>query len=216
MLITAYFDISRKQIECVINISSIMYVWIISKLPHLCHPFFRVFWGLGLFKKDQTSLTCLKKHTRYFIWYSLGVISPWPARNCFVVAAALITNLYRESLIRAFSSGWNAQHSSAHTRERKISKPRTLLLDHFTIKCHQLHLLICQVTVTLAIRVICASFLHSAELLVLVAQLPSLHWHWTRDWPDVRRKPLSQWAPRDLFPLLPNSSCPLGSMAPFA
>ena len=29
MLITAYFDISRKQIECVINISSIIYVCII-------------------------------------------------------------------------------------------------------------------------------------------------------------------------------------------
>ena len=125
--------------------------------------------------KVQTSITFLK--CTLLNLFLLGACNPF--RYCFV--AALIPNLYSESLIRAFSSGWNAQHSSAHTRERKISKPHTLLLDHFTIKCHQLHLLICQVTVTLAIRAICASFLHSAELLVLVAQLPSLHWHWTRD-----------------------------------
>ena len=150
MLITAYFDISRKQIECVINIIVLV---IISKLPHLCHPFFRVFWGRGLFKKDQTSLTCLKKHTRYFICYSLGVISPWPARNCFVVAAALITNLYRESLIRAFSFfGWNRQHNSAlrhklaenikatHIVARSLyHKMPSVAFAHLSSHCHPCH-----------------------------------------------------------------------------
>ena len=123
-------------------------VCIILKLPHRCHPFFRVFWGQCVFKKNQTPLTCLKKHTRYSLCYFFGDVFPLLG---IVLLLLLITNLYRESLIRAFSFGWNGQHNYAPPW-RKLSKPHLKLLDHFTVKCLQLHLLICQVTVTLAIR----------------------------------------------------------------
>ena len=132
----------------------------------------------------------------YSFLYSPGLFCCWSDH----------ITLYSEALNEAFSFGWNAQHNFAH----KISKLHTLSLVHFITKCCPKHWLMCWVTVTLAIHVSSSLLLHSAScprLLVLVAQLPGLHWHWTRDSRlDVRRKPQPQWAPLTLVGLVPCSS----------
>ena len=132
-----------------------------SILPSLLRP-------MCVQKEPNTSDMSEKAHKIFSLLFFWGCFSP--ARNCFVVAAD------HKSVQRILDQGflfwlkWTAQLYAPPWR--KLSKPHL----KFTVKCLQLHLLICQVTVTLAIRrAICASFLHSAELLVLVAQLPSLH-----------------------------------------